>query len=161
MIPESCIRRLHPTHEGGRKYRFVLTKRFHYMLRGAIAKHPDVSFYDASGMRWAHIRSGTLYIEKGYAWNGCSPKYYIGSPPIGKWIGTPDFDGSLEASLVHDVLFQFSAVAKYTFEDCNKQFLLIMQNDNFSLADTYYAAVCKLGRKFYGVNDTGLKAVYL
>lgn len=60
---------------------------------------------------WTTIRNGTITIQPGYVWDGCTPAWYI--PMVG-WFGVPE--GSLDksgksqayyASLVHDALCQF------------------------------------------------------
>ena len=66
---------------------------------------------------WFSIKDGEIRIEKGYAWDGCTPAYPIikgDSFPTGLWVGI--WDGPLGidckpaawmASLCHDVLCQF------------------------------------------------------
>lgn len=60
---------------------------------------------------WVSIHDGTIEIAADYAWDGCSPAWRV----CGVWLGTPDgplmADGrpqTFYASLVHDVLCQFS-----------------------------------------------------
>lgn len=60
---------------------------------------------------WVSIHDGTIEIATDYAWDGCSPAWRV----FGVWLGTPDgplmADGRPQtyyASLVHDVLCQFS-----------------------------------------------------
>lgn len=153
-------RRLHPTKEGKRKYRFTTTEVVKEKLRGRLANHPDCTFRDRHGIAWASIRAGYIYIAVGYSWNGSSPKYYVGYPPVGKWIGTPDFEGTIIASLIHDVLFQFAEVGKYTFHDANYQFLCIMEEADFKLAQHYYDAVEAFGIKYWGHDGEGVTAEY-
>lgn len=154
-------RHLHPITEGKRKYRFVLTGMASARLYGGLAYHPDCDFLDARGKLWAQIRSGWMHIMEGYAWNGCSPKRYVGYPPFGKWIGTPDFEKVRLPSLFHDVLYQFAEVGKYTFDEANIQFLRMMDAENFALDEIYYDAVQRFGRKFYGHDNEGVKAIYI
>jgi len=154
-------RALHPTKEGKRKYRFITTRVVSHKLRGRMKDHPNCVFRDTHGTQWAQIHEGHIHIAVGYAWNGCSPKRYIGFPPIGKWFGTPDFDDTIIASLVHDVLFQFAEVGKYSFDDANYQFICIMEDANFKLADHYFEAVDMFGRKFWGHDGEGVTADYL
>jgi len=125
-----------------------------------MSRHPNVIFTNKDGKRWAEIRAGFIYIAVGYAWNGSSPKHYIGFPPIGTWIGTPDFYGTRKASLVHDVLYQFAEVGEYSFEDANYQFLKLMEDAQFPLAQQYYEAVEIFGGKFWGKDKSGVKAIY-
>lgn len=154
-------RRLHPTKEGKRTYRFVTTELVCEKLKGRLAAHPGCTFLDGKGRAWAQIKNGYIIIAIGYAWNGSSPKHYIGFPPIGKWIGTPDFDDTIIPSLVHDVLFQFAEVGKYTFHDANYQFLTLMEDREFRLAQHYYEAVECFGGKFWKKDGEGVRAEYL
>lgn len=61
--------------------------------------------------RWVTIIDQELIVTRGYAWDGCTPSYYL--PFIG-WVGTPDGERdengipqSYYASLVHDVLCRY------------------------------------------------------
>lgn len=60
---------------------------------------------------WITIEFGAIRIEKGYAWDGCSPSYRLpGDVWIGVWDGPVSADGwpvSWLASLVHDALCQY------------------------------------------------------
>ena len=155
-------RRLDPIKEGKRKYRFQLTSMATTPLFGALANHPNCDFLDSRGRVWAHIRSGFMHILAGYAWNGCSPKRYVGgNPPFGKWLGTPDMDGAIIPSLYHDVLWQFAECGQYTLHDANYQFWRMMQRNKFALADVYYQAVERFGGRFYGKDEEGVRAIYL
>lgn len=111
--------------------------------------HRDCILKDSKGNAWAGIQNGRLWWVKGYAWNGCSPKFYIGWPPVGKWVGTPDFKESLRGSLGHDILFQFSSVLNISIEDANYNFLKWLETDGFFLAEHYYDAVEMFGEKFW------------
>ena len=60
---------------------------------------------------WVTIMDAEMVVSKLYAWDGCSPTYYV---PVFGWVGTPDgkrdekgIPQSYHASLVHDVLCQF------------------------------------------------------
>jgi hypothetical protein len=141
-------RSLSPVKEGKRKYRFATNKELCFELYGHLATHPDCAFYE-NGKEWARIVEGSLYIAPNYAWDGCSPKTYIGIPPIGFWIGTPDFKETIPASLVHDVLFQFAKVGKYSFASANYQFYVMMLKKEFKLASIYYRAVTDFGLNFW------------
>jgi hypothetical protein len=161
MNEKHLYRHLHPTKEGKRTYRFVTTKEITVRLHGLLSTHPEVAFQDAKGKTWAWIICGKITIAKGYAWNGCSPKTYIGLPPVGAWIGTPDFDATIIPSLIHDVLFQFAEVGKHTFHNTNLQFLRMMEERQFRLAAQYHEAVEIFGGKFWGKDKSGVKATYL
>lgn len=154
-------RRLHPTKEGKRKWRFVTTDTVPFRLYGLGAMHPNCKMY-ASGKLIAEIENGFLFIAPGYAWNGCSPKYYVGFPPIGMWVGTPDFEGTILASLGHDVLFQFSFLLRYSMFVVNAQFAHWMDDDGLEpdLRDIYHGAVTRFGTRFWGVKDHTLTVDY-
>lgn len=154
-------RNLHPTKEGKRIYRFILTENVTANLLGDLSKHPDCDLIDGKGVTRAVIRDGKMTIFSGYAWNGCSPKHYIGYPPFGIWVGTPDFEGCLIPSLVHDVLYQFAEVGRYTFSQSNLQFLFMMEDMEFSLAKVYYDAVDSMGGQFWGKDKSGVTANYI
>ena len=142
--------------QGGGKWRFLLQRAITVKLHFS---HPDVSFHDASGHEWARIEFDVLTIRSGYAWNGCSPK--MGAGPL--WLGTPDFHGTRKASLVHDVLFQFSPTAHFraTFGQCNEQFRRHMLRHDFPLAEVYFAAVQKFGRAYFRQPDPQVKSLLL
>jgi len=152
-------RELHPTKEGKRKYRFVTTGVVSAKLIGRMKDHPPCVFKDAHLKQWAQIRGGKIEIAVGYAWNGCSPKWYAGFPPIGAWLGTPDFPETILPSLIHDVLFQFAAVGKYSFDDANYQFYAMMQG--FDGAAIYYDAVQRLGKRYWKKHPEKTHAYYL
>lgn len=125
-------------------YRFV-TKRI--IATPLPFSHPDTAFFDSKGRKWASIEEDILYIAKGYAWNGCSPKRKV----LGIWVGTPDEERNVHASLVHDVLFQFAATEhfKLSFGEVNSVFRYLMRKDSYPLSDIYYQAVMKFGGNFW------------
>ena len=135
--------------KGSKVYRFV-TKRI--IATPLPFFHRNASFCDGSGRVWATIEEGILYISQGYAWNGCSPKRKV----LGVWIGTPDTASNVHASLVHDVLFQFSATKhfKLTFCQVNSIFRSLMRKDRFPLSDQYYRAVMRFGRDYWKKDKT-------
>ena len=155
-------RELKPVSEGKRIYRFLTTAVNSCKLKGRLAKHRGCNFYSSDGILRAWIRAGVLYVSEGYAWNGSSPKRYIGTDTIGLWLGTWDHPKSRRASLFHDVLFQFAEVGHYDMADCNYQFLTIMEEDGFALAEYYYEAVELFGPKYYGHDNTDvrIKCIY-
>lgn len=84
-------------------WRYRLPHRFDYqseLLSGIEFKN-----------QWITITNGGITISPEYAWDGCTPAWYI---PIFGWVGVPN--GSLNANgqpqayyatLVHDALCQF------------------------------------------------------
>ncbi len=97
-------RRLDPVGEGKLRWRFKTTRGIRILFKPPHDTH-IVMYHDRTGRVWArHDRFG-LYIEPGYAWNGCSPKFWV---PLLGWVGTPDFKDTILASLIHDVHYQFA-----------------------------------------------------
>ena len=135
--------------KGSKLYRFV-TKRI--IATPLPFFHRNAAFCDGSGRVWATIEEGILYVSQGYAWNGCSPKRKV----LGVWIGTPDTASNVHASLVHDVLFQFSATKhfKLTFDQVNGLFRSLMRKDRFPLSEMYYQAVMGFGLDFWQKDKT-------
>jgi hypothetical protein len=152
------VREIHPIREGKRKWRYKPICTIELPL---YEDHPPCKMY-ANGVLMAEIVGRKLLIHATYVWNGCSPKYYVGWPPFGMWVGTPDFDGTILASLGHDVLFQFSALLRYEMYVVNNQFLFWMDDDGFEpdLRDIYHGAVEKWGAKYWGKADPSLSVDY-
>lgn len=157
----SWYRKLDPIKEGNRKLRFLTTRIDSLPLYGKAKKHPPCFMKCKKGVVRAWIADGRLNWNPDYAWNGCSPKYYVGYPPLGKWVGTPDFERTRKASLGHDILFQFSTLLHISFDEANKLFLLWMEDAEFDLAEQYYDAVDSFGRNYWGKNLEGLTVTYL
>jgi len=96
---------------------------------------------------WLEIKNdGTIIIPKGYAWNGCSPKFSFFDLAV---IGTPDGIIDIEsmkpktyyASMVHDALYQYYSYHKITRKNIDKLFLEMMKEKSFTLSWVYYFAV--------------------
>ena len=119
--------------------------------------------------------NGELRIERGYSWNGCSPKVEV----MGMVFGTPEgalpkesersaieknlammgytqFDWyrpkTYYASLVHDSLYQIgdTYAARMDRKLADDIFLNILKAYRFPLARLYYLAVRVLGKYFWG-----------
>lgn len=97
---------------------------------------------------WLMINDrGLLVINKGYSWDGCSPKFSL----LGKIIGTPDgwphpvtgLPKTYTASLVHDVLCQFADDPKMPFsrDEIDELFYSILKRNRFKFATVYYYGV--------------------
>ena len=99
------------------------------------------------------IVTGTYY--KGYAWDGCSPKFKIKDVYLGILEGVLNFDTGLSkayyASLIHDVFYQFSKEVKSFIlrKEVDREFYVVLKRDNFRFAWLYYAAVRMLGWIFW------------
>lgn len=106
-----------------------------------------VSFYN----QWLRIDNGAVTVSKHYAWDGCTPKYFL---PIIGWVGVPD--GALTrqgvpqayyASLVHDAMCQFRYHIPVTKEDTLRLFRDQLLEGGFgrARAELYTGAVRLFG----------------
>lgn len=142
--------------EGKGKYRFRTLKPVQFPVTGSVAR--PISFRDHTGKEWMRITSRFITIAADYAWNGNSPKsgFVIGGRDV--WFGTPDFKPTIPASLLHDALFQFSAVELFPFSltDCNNAYYDICRAKNFKLSAQYIAALNLFSKNFFG-KDRGDK----
>jgi hypothetical protein len=100
------------------------------------------------------VIKGTNY--KGYAWDGCSPKFkikdiYMGVPEAVLNFGTGQ-SKTYYASLVHDVFYQFSKKFRLFIKrkEVDREFYAILKRDNFRFAPLYYFFVRILGRIWWG-----------
>lgn len=101
-------------------------------------------FYDKNGTNWLSIYGPKIIVKAKYQWNGCSPKKCI----FGVWVGTPDNNNNIIASLFHDALVQFFKVPEMTLtkEQVDLIFYHIMDKREFIFACQYYYAVVKFGK---------------
>lgn len=122
-----------------------------------------ISFRDGDGVEWARllpfIDHTALVIAGGYAWDGCSPKRRCGR----FYFGTPDFEPTRLASLVHDIGYQFAGAQHWPFtkHEVDVMFLDIMRLGRFPLARAYYGAVDTLAGRAWKVVDPGCHSVLL
>lgn len=148
-------RELHPVTEGHKTWRFVTTRGLRVPIRQmANLVSGVVLFHDATGKVWGHLDRFGLYIEEGYAWNGCSPKKWIW--PLG-WCGTPDFEATILASCVHDFLYQFARTEHFPLHRSDVDALFyhcVAMAGAPRVAGTYHAAVVKYG-SWAGQPDEG------
>ncbi len=103
---------------------------------------------------WATILGGEMVVSKGYAWDGCSPAYYL---PVFGWVGTPDgardengIPQAYYASLVHDVLCQFRREIPVTKNSSAYLFKTLLIRDGFhpKIAALYATVV-----RYFGPQD--------
>lgn len=96
---------------------------------------------------------GTHY--KGYAWDGCSPKFKIKDVYIGTLEAVLNFDTGQSktyyASLIHDVFYQFSKDIRLFIKrkEVDREFYAILVKDGFRFAKLYYTAVRAFGWMFW------------
>jgi hypothetical protein len=138
-------RQLHPTKEGGRRWRFKTCRGIRLRVDGIIDNR-IICYHDAIGKVWArHDRYG-IYVEEGYCWNGCTPKRWY---PVLGWCGTPDFHCTRLASLCHDVGYQFSRTEHFPLHKSDVDALFyhtICMAGDPDIASVYHGAVCKFGK---------------
>tara|TARA_B100000315_G_C14577203_1_gene588507 strand:- start:1109 stop:1567 length:459 start_codon:yes stop_codon:yes gene_type:complete len=89
--------------------------------------------------------------KKGYAWDGCSPKWKIKD----MYFGTPEAvlnytsrrSKTFYASLIHDAFYQFSKELNPIVgrKEIDSEFLIILESDTFPPKKLYYWAVRLLG----------------
>jgi hypothetical protein len=93
---------------------------------------------------------------KGYAWDGCSPKFKIKDWYFGAWEAVLNFDTGQSktyyASLVHDVFYQFSKELRSFIKrkEVDQEFYHILKRDGLRLAEVYYLGVRLFGWLFWG-----------
>ena len=95
------------------------------------------------------IVKGTNY--KGYAWDGCSPKFKIKDWYFGMWEAVLNFDTGQSktyyASLVHDVFYQFAKDVRLFVnrKEVDREFYAILKRDEMRCAIVYYLGVRLFG----------------
>lgn len=142
--------------EGRHKWRFVTSKPTTLALsRKNYNATQQAEFFDANDHLWMTIELGVniilITIEKGYAWNGATPKRWIW--PFG-WMGVPDFEATRKATLFHDVLCQFQLCEHMPFTRLEIDGIFRDMIGNSFLAKTYFAGV-RLGGRFVGRTTHG------
>ena len=109
------------------------------------------AFLDSKGKRRLEIHpNGNARVLAGYAWDGCTPKFFLFDIVIGTPDGIPNKitkkPKAYYASLLHDVLYQFlDANLPLSRRQADQVFLDIMTRDQFVLRKIYYAVVRSLG----------------
>jgi hypothetical protein len=114
----------------------------------------DWAFVDRTGTVRLILRTdGTITVTRGYAWDGCTPKFCL----FDLSVGVPDGvvhartgkPKTYYASLIHDALYQFLPddlpLTRRQADDC---FLRLLARDDFAPRYIYYAAVRLLGGLF-------------
>ncbi len=162
MIPPPYKRNVHfreqSPREGKRLWRYV-TIATNRIKTGFDT--PDAIFRTMDGVERARVVDGCFTLWEGYAYNGCSPKRHL---PIVGWVGTPDFDSNLQASLWHDLFYQLSGTVHFTAtrQEVDLLFRDVMRANRFPLAGAYYGAVRDFGGCFWGAGkQTSLRSQLL
>lgn len=146
------------TAEGNRKYRFRTEYTTRLKLKHLVHETEILCFYCGAGREWMRIDQYGIRIAEGYAWNGCTPKY--GARILG-WVGTPDFEDTILASLIHDALYQFHGTKHFPFSraQCDEIFRQIVElSGSPKIASLYHWAVRKFGRWSFKTPDGEVSA---
>ena len=118
----------------------------------------DCAFEDGSGRRWLEIRrNGVIKVLVGYAWDGCTPKFSFWDICVGTPDGVPNAitkkPKAYYASLLHDVLYQFSIqelpAPLDRRREIDKVFLALLERDGFAPRWIYYWIVRIFGGLFF------------
>ena len=150
MIPKKLVMPIRST-SSKKVYKFV-HRRDEYLITNLTG----ISYEDPEG--WFKIEdNGTIHIcgnrQKGYAWDGCTPKFEI----LDLVIGTPD--GRLDyfttepityyASMVHDIIYQFKSEVNISRKTADILFYKILKEAGFFWCGLYYFAV-RIAGLFFG-----------
>jgi hypothetical protein len=153
MRPESLppfqegrhYRQLHPTREGGKRWRFVTMRPTRLKIIGIVPLGTVISFRSADGVERGRIDYHGIVLAEGYAWNGCSPKRWVW--PFG-WMGTPDWECTRLASGFHDLLYQFARTEHFPLNRSDVDSIFyhcIEMSGDGEMAGIYHGAVRKFG----------------
>jgi hypothetical protein len=137
-------RETHPTKEGKRRWRYILLRSVKLHCRGL--SDLAIEYKDKHGKVWARHDQSGLYVEAGYSWKGCSPKRWVW--PFG-WVGTPDFECTIFASLCHDVHYQFALTEHFPLHKSGVDMMFyhtIEMSGDKNIATLYFDAVRRFGR---------------
>lgn len=130
------------------RYRFLLLEDVEVDVGRELGEH---IFMDAAGVVRMSMAGTRWRVHAGYAWDGCSPKWRI----AGRWVGTPDFEASRLASLVHDTAYQFLSTPCFPLrrQECDCLFGHIIARDgrHVGAAMVYAGAVWLFGGIHRGI----------
>ena len=135
--------------ENSVRWLYVLDQ--HFTWESGLEIKEDVAFKDKTGVvRLVLEKGGRFTVMRGYAWDGCSPKFCL----FDILLGTPDgvVDSrtgrpkTFYASLVHDALYQFVPDGlPLTRRQADQCFLRLLEEAGFRPRMLYYLAVRGLG----------------
>jgi hypothetical protein len=107
--------------------------------------------------------NGTVLVKgthyRGYAWDGCSPKFKMKDIYLGSFEGVLNFDTwqskTYYASLIHDAFYQFNKELRDFIKrkEVDREFYAILKRDNFKLAKLYYLTVRVFGWLYWHKQD--------
>lgn len=145
--------------DGKNTYRYKTKRCAIVRWSGCVPKGTKISFYDKNGREWLYIDDHHFIIHNHYAWDGCTPKKHI---PIFGWVGTPDTEKTILASLIHDVLCQFQdtehmPLSRYQIDNIFKN---ILKDKKFIFHDIYYMGV-RIGALTHRKNNENYSRISL
>ena len=111
----------------------------------------DVAFRDKTGrVRLVLEKGGRIVVMRGYAWNGCSPKFCLCDILMGTPDGVVDArtgkPKTYYATLVHDALCQFLPDGlPLSRGEVDRCFLALLAESGFRARWLYYASVRVFG----------------
>lgn len=120
-----------------------IKNRYFYRLKGDyILFVPSLQNYIFEG-EFLQVKNGNVIVKNGYAWNGNTPKTLF----LGILFGTPDgFLGhTLEASLLHDALYQYGKKFNLSRKEADKIYFEDLKRLDWQLAKVYNFFVRLLG----------------
>ena len=144
--------------DGKYKYRYTLQKSLIVFWEGYVPHRTRLSFQDEKNREWLYMDQNHFIIPKRYSWDGCTPKRHI---PIFGWVGTPDFEETILASVIHDAFCQFQHTEHFPFSRkiIDNIFKFLMEEEYFVFADIYYSGV-RFGSRF-SKNNNKQKSIIL
>lgn len=144
--------------EGQGIYRFETLVPMIFRFNECVIPCPTRRSFRVKGREWFHLSPKSATIPARYQWNGSSPKrgYRILGRDV--WVGTPDFAGTLAASLLHDAMFQFSACSllPFSLEEANEFYRQICKQHGFCLTGAYFGALRDFSAPYWGVPEPGV-----
>ena len=122
-----------------------------YCLKGNCQYQSAITNREFENNWFKLSKDGTVLVKgtnyKGYAWDGCSPKFKIKDWYFGTWEAVLNFDTGQSktyyASLIHDVFYQFAKdIRKFVQrKEVDKEFYNILKKDGMRFAKVYYIGV--------------------
>ncbi len=135
--------------ENSVRWLYVLDQ--HFTWESGLEIKEDVAFKDKTGVvRLVLAKGGRFTVMRGYAWNGCSPKFCLFDILLGTPEGVVDSrtgrPKTFYASLVHDALYQFVPDGlPLTRRQADQCFLRLLEETGFRPRILYYLAVRVFG----------------
>jgi hypothetical protein len=130
-----------------------MSKNWKFILEEAVTINTSLRGVSFKNKYCKMQEDGSVIAKKGFAWDGCTPKWVV----FDLMIGTPDgaTDGSTGkpktyyASLVHDILYQFAPRDQVTRLQADLEMLYQMEKTNFKLKKLYYRVIRLFGGKWW------------